>query len=244
MTWIHHCLDPDERFHVRVQSVVHQLELPIWGDEGDGAVVLEPCESDALVELDVLHLHGLSLGNGPTCRLEEKLVVEAKLELGHPREVRFHLERTNDLRPQNRTVARHQEIQLLDHVQEDLVLLVFDTFRTPRDSIGHRCWRTQVHVELVGLVLDVLSEDLHLRCLRVPIVHHLIQKLVGDDKVVLDALLFKFFEVVPQHLCKLIQERHDEQGVGVALRRGEEIEIVVPDPHQTDSIFAEHRLDG
>ena len=39
-----HCLDPDERLDVRGESVGHEVELPVWGDEGDRAVVLESCQ--------------------------------------------------------------------------------------------------------------------------------------------------------------------------------------------------------
>jgi len=50
-------LDPDERFHLSVQSVGHQLKLSIWWDEWDGAVVLEPRETHALVEFHILQLY-------------------------------------------------------------------------------------------------------------------------------------------------------------------------------------------
>lgn len=35
-------LHPDERLDVRGEAVRHEVELAVWGDEGDGAVVLEP----------------------------------------------------------------------------------------------------------------------------------------------------------------------------------------------------------
>ena len=35
-------LDPDERLDVSVQSVGHQLELAVRGDERDGPVILKP----------------------------------------------------------------------------------------------------------------------------------------------------------------------------------------------------------
>ena len=41
------------------ESVVHEVELAVGGDEGDGAVVLEAGQSHALVELDVLQLDRL-----------------------------------------------------------------------------------------------------------------------------------------------------------------------------------------
>ena len=44
------------------ESVVHEVELSVRRDEGDGAVVLETREAHALVELDVLKLHRLIEG--------------------------------------------------------------------------------------------------------------------------------------------------------------------------------------
>ena len=51
--------------YVGVEAVGHQLKLPVGGDEGDGAVVLEARQTDTLVELHVLQLHGFTL---PSCR--------------------------------------------------------------------------------------------------------------------------------------------------------------------------------
>lgn len=45
--WLHDSLHPDQRLHVRRQSVRHQVELSVWRDEGDSAVVLEASEPHA-----------------------------------------------------------------------------------------------------------------------------------------------------------------------------------------------------
>ena len=58
-------------------SLILSLTLSLTGrNERDGAVVFEAREADALVELDVLHLHGLALAGAPLLRLEEQLIVE------------------------------------------------------------------------------------------------------------------------------------------------------------------------
>eukprot|EP00964_Phaeocystis_antarctica_P161881 scaffold135140_cov65-Phaeocystis_antarctica.AAC.1 len=54
-------LDPDQRLHLRAEAIAHQLELAVGRDERDGAVILEAREADALMELDILHLHRLAL---------------------------------------------------------------------------------------------------------------------------------------------------------------------------------------
>ena len=42
---------------VAPEAVVHEVEFAVGRDEGNGAVVLEPRQPHALVELDVLQLH-------------------------------------------------------------------------------------------------------------------------------------------------------------------------------------------
>jgi len=41
---LHDRLHPDERLHVRRESVGHQIELSVWGNERDRPIVLESCE--------------------------------------------------------------------------------------------------------------------------------------------------------------------------------------------------------
>jgi len=38
---LHQALHPDQRFDVLGEPVAHEVERAVWGDEGDGAVVLE-----------------------------------------------------------------------------------------------------------------------------------------------------------------------------------------------------------
>ena len=51
---------------------LHEVEGAVRGNEGDGAVVLEPCQPHTLMELDVLHLHALVLAAAPL-RFEQHL---------------------------------------------------------------------------------------------------------------------------------------------------------------------------
>ena len=43
--------------YMSVESVGHELELSIRGDEGDGPVILKAGQSHTLVKLDILQLH-------------------------------------------------------------------------------------------------------------------------------------------------------------------------------------------
>lgn len=65
--------------------------------------------------------------------------------------------------------------------------------------------------------------------MRVTKIHHLVEQLVDDDKVVPDAFLLEFFEVFGEDLNDLVKEEEDLGGVCVALREGEEVEIIVAD---------------
>mmetsp|Transcript_8152 Transcript_8152/g.20441 ORF Transcript_8152/g.20441 Transcript_8152/m.20441 type:complete len:329 (+) Transcript_8152:596-1582(+) len=242
MPGIDHRLDPDQRLHVRVEAVIHQLEFTVRRDERNGAVVLEAGQPDALVEPDVLHFHRLAFGDRPTRCLEEKLVVQPKFELGHAREVRLHFQGSDDLGPQHRPIGRHQEIQLFDDIQKYLVLLVFDSLRSPRDGVRDGGGGPQVHRELVRLGLDVLAQYFHLGGLRISVVHHLVQELVRNNKIVLDALFLELLKVVPQNLREAIEERHHERGIRIPLSDRHEIEVVVLHPNKTDPILTEHGL--
>ena len=75
-------IDGEERLHSDVEPVAHELELAVGRDEGHQTLVLEPAQSDALVELDIVEFDGLVLG-GPALRLIVGLVVEPQFEVGH-----------------------------------------------------------------------------------------------------------------------------------------------------------------
>ena len=63
--------------------------------------------------------------------------------------------------------------------------------------------------------LDELLQDLELRVLRIPVVHHFIQQLIDDHEVITDALLFHLLEIFGEHLDELEQERKDQENVRV-----------------------------
>src|SRR3569833_126005 len=165
-------LDPDQRLDLGVEAVRHQLELPVGRYEGYGAVALEAGQADALVEPHVLHLDGLA-ARGPPRGLEHDLVVEAEAQLGHARQVAFHLYGAEDLGPQHVAVRRHEEVERFYDVQEHLVLPVPDPLGPPRDGVGDGDGRP-LDLQLVGLLGDVFLEDLGLGRLRVAKVHHLV----------------------------------------------------------------------
>ena len=55
-------LYPDERLDLSVESIGHELKLPVGRNEGDGPVILKARETDTLVEFHILQLHSLAAG--------------------------------------------------------------------------------------------------------------------------------------------------------------------------------------
>ena len=56
-----HGLDPEQRLHLGIQPVRHELKVAIGRYERDRAIVLESRQAHTLMKLDVLELHCLVL---------------------------------------------------------------------------------------------------------------------------------------------------------------------------------------
>lgn len=95
---------PNQRLHLCVQPVAHKFELAVRRDEANCAVILEPGESNTLVELDILHLDGLASGRA-TSGLKHDLVVQTQPQLGHTTQVAFHFDGAQNLGPQDVSVC-------------------------------------------------------------------------------------------------------------------------------------------
>mmetsp|Transcript_24877 Transcript_24877/g.73561 ORF Transcript_24877/g.73561 Transcript_24877/m.73561 type:complete len:342 (-) Transcript_24877:557-1582(-) len=167
---VHKALDRDKRLDVLRQTVRHEVKVAVGGDERDGAVVLEAREPHALVELDVLQLNRLLLARAALV-LEEDLVVEPQLALGHAGQEHAHAQHAGHLTVYNAAVGVDQQVDRLDRVQKDLVFRVLDPFVAPVDGVGDRHWRLHDAFHSVCVGLDELAQDLGLRELRVTMVH-------------------------------------------------------------------------
>lgn len=150
----HQTLHPDQRFHLRVQPVAHELKLPIRRNKADRAIVLEPRKTHTLVELDVFHLHRLASRSAPCC-LEHDLVVQPQTQLWHSTQIAFHLDRAQDLGSQDVAGCGNEEVQGFDDIEEDLVLAVADSFTSPGDGVGDGDWGAGLDFEFVGFLRDV-----------------------------------------------------------------------------------------
>lgn len=150
----HQALHPNQRLHLRVQTVAHELKLSIRGYETNRSVVLESRKPNTLVELDVFHLDSLA-PRSPTRCLEHNLVVQPQAKLRHTTQITLHLNGTQDLGTQHIPSCGYEEVQRFDDIEEDFVLAVADTFASPRDSIGDSNWRSCLDFELVRLLGNV-----------------------------------------------------------------------------------------
>ena len=93
----------------------------------------------------------------------------------------------------------YQKVDTLNNIQEHLVLPVPDPLAPPGYGVRHGD-RGPNHFQLVRLLRDVLLQDFALGRLGVTEVHHLVEKLVDDDKVVPDGFLLELFKVFDQNL--------------------------------------------
>ena len=66
---------------------------------------------------------------------------------------------------------------------------------------------------------DALLQDFTLRRLRIPEVHHLIQQLINNHKVISYRLFLKFLEVLDENGRQTMQEDDDLCRVGVSPRQ-------------------------
>ena len=239
---------------MRIQTIGHEVEFTIRRDKGDVALLLELVQAHALMELDVLHLDQLASSRS-VLHLKEHLVIEAKLQLRHAAQVAAHVNAPKDLRPEHISIRADQDVEPLDHIQEDLILGVLDSLRTPRDNIGgggghHDIGECLLLIlallflafHFVRFRLDVLLQDLDFSDLRVAVVHHLVEKLVRDDEVVPQGLVLKLAEVRLKHLLHLVQEGQHENYVRVAARNRHHIDVVDADPDEGCVAFGEDGL--
>mmetsp|Transcript_22180 Transcript_22180/g.73188 ORF Transcript_22180/g.73188 Transcript_22180/m.73188 type:complete len:470 (+) Transcript_22180:196-1605(+) len=225
-------------------AVRHELELAVGRHKRDGAVHVKLAELDALVEGDVVDVDARA--GPPQVRLfglclvvEQQLVVEPKLALGLPREVALDHDAAGDFVAEDGALGRHEQVAVLDHVDEELVLPVLDALLAPAncarrldgDARGGAAGAV-LHRLAVALLGDVHLEHVVRGVLRVAVVEDLVEQLVDEDEVVAHRLLRKVAKVRLEHLDQLVQELKGERGLRVARRDGDSVHVAVLDKHE------------
>ena len=122
-------------------TVLHQLELAIRGDEGNGTILVETAQTHATVEGAVIDFDAGALAATTALGLllvgDEQLVVQTETALGHTGQVGLHHDLSNDLTAQDSTGLGDEQVDALQRIDEDLVLTVGDSLTTPVDSSGN-----------------------------------------------------------------------------------------------------------
>ena len=151
---LHQALNPDQWLHLCVQPVAHELEFTIWRDEADCAVILKSRKTDALVELDILHFHGLP-SRRATSGLKHNLVVQPQTKLRHSTQVALHFNGAQDLRSQDVPGGGYKEVERFDDIEKDFVLAVADSFAPPRHGVGDSNWGSRLDFKLMRFLGNV-----------------------------------------------------------------------------------------
>jgi len=86
--------------------------------------------------------------------------------------------------------------------------------------------------------VHVLLQYLRLGSLGISEIHHLIEQLIDDDKVVSYTLFFELFEVLCKHLDDLVEKKEDLGSICVSFGERKEVEIVVSNVQILASISA------
>lgn len=87
-------------------------------------------------------------------------------------------------------------------------------------------------------------QDLGFGGLWVSKVHHFIQQLVDDDKVVPYTFLLEFFEVLRKYFHHLVQKEENFSRICVSFCKCKEVEIVVADVEIVDAFAGKAWWDG
>ena len=148
---IHDRVHLEGQIHVFRGPVPHQLELAVGGHEADDAIVLELPQLHALVELAILQRdaprrrfrrfrsrrvahRGASLGQARG--VQQQAVVEPEFAIGHPREVGAHDDLPGHVGAEDGATGGHEEVDVLDDVDEGFVLAVADVGFPPGEGAG------------------------------------------------------------------------------------------------------------
>ena len=129
-----------------------------------------------------------------------------ELEFRHAWQTALHMNGTNNLTIKDGTITSnlwnersrncsYHEVQLLNDIQEDFILGVFNTFLSPRNSIGDRSRDEHLLLHTVALLHNVLLQDLGVgglgngeeeqgKYLRITKIHHFIEQFIQDNKVI------------------------------------------------------------
>mmetsp|Transcript_4183 Transcript_4183/g.10782 ORF Transcript_4183/g.10782 Transcript_4183/m.10782 type:complete len:392 (+) Transcript_4183:77-1252(+) len=204
---LHHRQHPERQVDRVCDAISHQLELAVGWHKAHRSILVELTQLDALMERAVVDFNPRSraprlVAAVPSLVVEEELVVQPKLALGHPGEVALDLYVPGHVVAQHSALVRHHQVALLNNIDEELILAVLDPLFPPADGTGcldgdvlRRCRVLLAH-RLLALLRDVHLEQVDRRVLRVAVVEHLIEQLVDQYEVVADGVVVHLWAAV------------------------------------------------
>ena len=181
--------DEEERIELVFETIAHEFEVAIGGDEADLLVGVVVIEFDTLVELDISEID-LLVG---VAKLAGELIIQTQHALRHPRQQTLALDNPLNARLHHMSIRVLQYRNLLHYVQKYLVLPILYPLLPPRHRVAHR--QRNLHkltlFLYVLLCLYKLSKDLTLRRLRMSVVHHLVQQFIYYHEVIPNTIIFQ-----------------------------------------------------
>lgn len=139
-----------------------------------------------------------------------------------------------DVGAEDGAAGGHEEIHVLDNVDERLVFAVLDIGASPAQGAGGLHSDATALLDHVALRLDALGGDVHfqrvrLRVLRVAKIEDLIEQFVDEDEVVFDSFFVEFAKVGFAEGDETVEEFEDEGRVGIGFGYRDDVDVFVLD---------------
>mmetsp|Transcript_116490 Transcript_116490/g.301904 ORF Transcript_116490/g.301904 Transcript_116490/m.301904 type:complete len:349 (+) Transcript_116490:378-1424(+) len=226
-------------------AVRHQLERAVRRGEGDLAVHVELREPHALVETVVIEGDALICRSHLVVAGHDKLVVHAEFAFWHTRKLALHEDLTRDVRSQTLLLGRHHDVDVLDHINVDLVFPVLDALCTPRANtrgLHGDFFQLLLVIQVYGLgvaLRDVLFQNICLQNLWVPVVNDFVQQLVDENEVLTDLILVEgAAKVCLKDLHDLEKQLEDKHHIDIVLGRGRQHDIALQSMEEVAPVYA------
>ena len=135
-----HGEDTEGKVDVLSDTVLHELELTIWRNEGDGTVLIELTQTHTTMEGAIINFDTCALTTSVPLRLllvgDEQLIVQTETTFGHTGQEGLHHNLTDDFTTEHSTRLGDEQVHTLQRIDEHLVLTVGDTFATPTHDLS------------------------------------------------------------------------------------------------------------
>lgn len=133
-----HGENTEGKIDVLSDTVLHELKLTIWRNEGDGTVLIELTQTHTTMEGTIINFDTCALPTSVPLRFllvgDEQLVVQTETTFRHTSQEGLHHNLTNDFTTEHSTCLGDKQVHTLQRIDEHFVLTVGDTFTTPTND--------------------------------------------------------------------------------------------------------------